>query len=46
MRVDRLRKIAELNLCKDCYEKYKTIIEPSIKKLVASPLAGWPETRG
>jgi hypothetical protein len=44
MRVDRLRRIAESNLCKDCYEKYKALIEPSIKSLVASPLAGWPET--
>lgn len=44
MRIEILRKHAELNLCKECFEKYKTVIEPSIKKLAANPLAGWPET--
>ena len=32
MRIDKLNKIAELNFCKDCFEKCKEIIEPSIKR--------------
>jgi len=44
MRIEKLRKHAELNLCKECFEKYKAVIEPSIRQLVANPLAGWPET--
>ena len=44
MRIDTLNKLAELNFCENCYEKYTQLIEPSIQKLMASPLAGWPET--
>ena len=44
MRIEKLRKFAEMDLCKDCFEKYKRLIEPSIKKLRSTPLEGWPET--
>ena len=41
MDIERLRKFAELNLCKDCYQKYLALIEPSIKRFVFKPLADW-----
>lgn len=44
MRIEELRKFAEVNLCNTCFEKYKSLIEPSIKNLMANPLPGWPET--
>ena len=44
MQLEKLRKLAEFNLCKDCYEKYEALIEPSFKEILSSPLAGWPET--
>lgn len=39
--IKSLRKMAELNLCKDCYQKYLALIEPTIKKLVSKPLSDW-----
>ncbi|UCE16180.1 MAG: hypothetical protein JSV12_00740 [Candidatus Bathyarchaeota archaeon] len=41
MSLKRLRKIAELNLCENCYEKYKAILEPSIKQWLFQPLPDW-----
>lgn len=38
MSVRRLRRIAELNLCKKCYIKYMQVIEPTVKIFVAEPL--------
>jgi hypothetical protein len=37
--IERLREIAELNLCKDCFWKYKAVIEPSIKGYLSQPLS-------
>jgi hypothetical protein len=46
--VKHLRKIAELNLCDSCFEKYKAFIEPTIQStlqnLLSRPLADWIET--
>ena len=41
MDIESLRKVAELNLCKDCYQKYLALIEPSIKHLAFKPLDDW-----
>ena len=44
MFVERLRKTAELNLCRDCFKRYKALIEPSIRSYVYSPLSDWRAT--
>jgi hypothetical protein len=36
--IGHLRKNAELNLCPDCFKKYRAIIEPSIMHYLAQPL--------
>ena len=41
MSLKNLRKIAELNLCENCYEKYKAILEPTMKKWLLNPLSDW-----
>jgi len=41
MSIKSLRKMAELNLCKDCYEKYKALLEPTIEKWLFNPLSDW-----
>jgi len=43
MSIQKLRRIAELNLCENCYEKYKAILEPSIKQWLFKPLSNWRE---
>jgi cell fate (sporulation/competence/biofilm development) regulator YlbF (YheA/YmcA/DUF963 family) len=42
--IESLRKVAELNLCKDCFQKYKMLIEPSIKNWLSKPMSNWRET--
>lgn len=37
--IEYLGKIAELNLCQICFQKYKAIIEPSIKHYLSQPLS-------
>lgn len=37
--IEHLRKLAELNLCKDCFWKYKIMIEGNIKILLSQPLS-------
>jgi len=37
--IEDLRKLVELNLCKDCFWKYKAIIEPTIKGWLSQPLS-------
>ncbi len=39
--IESLRKVAELNLCKDCFLKYKALIEPTIKIWLSQPLSDW-----
>jgi hypothetical protein len=41
MEIERLRKDAESNLCKDCYQKYLALIEPSIERWLFKPLDDW-----
>jgi hypothetical protein len=41
MEIERLRKDAELNLCKDCYQKYLALIEPTIERWLFKPLDDW-----
>jgi hypothetical protein len=37
--IEYLEKMAELNLCQDCFQKYKALIEPSIKRYLSQPLS-------
>jgi len=37
--IEYLRKVAELNLCKDCLTKYKAMIEPAIRIWLSQPLS-------
>src|SRR4030067_1753078 len=39
--IEYLRSLAELNLCENCFQKYKTLIEPSIKGYLSQPLSDW-----
>lgn len=41
--IEGLRKLAELNLCGDCFQKYKMLIEPSIKNWLSKPISKWRE---
>lgn len=41
MSIKKLRKIAELNLCENCYGTYKAILEPTIKQWLFKPLNDW-----
>ena len=43
MSVKKLRKIAELNFCENCYSKYKALMEGTIKRLLTEPLRDWGE---
>lgn len=40
MEINKLRGIAKLNLCKECYNKYTALIEPNIIPL-SQPLPNW-----
>lgn len=46
--IEHLRKLAELNLCDNCFQKYKAFLEPTIQSTIQSlllrPLADWIET--
>jgi hypothetical protein len=39
--IEYLRSLAELNLCENCFQKYKALIEPSIKGYLSQPLSDW-----
>ncbi len=41
--IEDLRKMAELNLCENCFQKYKMLIEPTIRDLLSNPLSDWSE---
>lgn len=43
MSLKRLRKLAELNLCEECYKKYTYMLEPSIRQLLLKPLPEWKD---
>src|SRR4030065_1297476 len=38
-----LRQNAELNLCESCFQKYKMLIEPTIREWLSKPLSDWSE---
>ena len=40
MEINKLRGIAKLNFCKECYAKYTAFIEPNIRPL-SQPLPDW-----
>ena len=39
--IQDLRKLAELNLCDECFLKYKALIEPNIREWLIKPLSDW-----
>lgn len=39
--IQDLRKLAELNLCSECFLKYKALIEPNVKEWLFKPLSDW-----
>jgi hypothetical protein len=39
--IDGLRKLAELNLCPKCFQKYKMLIEPTVSNYLIAPLQEW-----
>ena len=39
--IETLRKNAELNLCRECYNHYLAGIEPSIKKILVDTINDW-----
>jgi hypothetical protein len=41
---EKLKQIAELNFCKDCYQKYLVLIHGEIEYLLSEPIVDWRET--
>ena len=41
--IEDLRRMAELNLCENCFQKYKMLIEPTIRDWLSNPLSDWSE---
>ena len=41
---EKLRKMAELNFCKDCYHKYLVLIQGEIECLLSEPISDWRQT--
>ncbi len=41
MSLDYLRELAEKNLCDQCFQKYKQIIEPTLEQWRSNPLYLW-----
>jgi hypothetical protein len=39
--IEDLRRFAELNLCKDCFQKYTMLIEGTIKNWLSQPISDW-----
>lgn len=42
--IEYLRQLAELNLCQNCFGKYKAIIEPKIKRYLSRPLSDFRQS--
>lgn len=38
---EKLKKLAELNFCEDCYPKYLELIHPTIEYLLSEPISDW-----
>ena len=41
---EKLKNLAELNFCKNCYSKYLALIHGNIEYLLSEPLADWRQT--
>lgn len=41
---EKLKKTAELNFCKDCYQKYLFLIQGEIEYLLSEPISDWRQT--
>jgi hypothetical protein len=41
--IEDLRRMAELNLCENCFKNYKMLIEPTIRDWLSNPLSDWSE---
>jgi hypothetical protein len=41
---EKLKKLAELNFCEDCYLKYLALIHPEIEYLLSEPIFDWRQT--
>ena len=41
---EKLKKLAELNFCGDCYSKYLALIQGEIEYLLSEPLSDWRQT--
>jgi len=41
---EKLKKMAELNFCEDCYSKYLALIHPEIEYLLSEPISDWRQT--
>lgn len=41
---EKLKKLAEINFCEDCYNKYLLLIQGEIEYLLSEPIADWRQT--
>ena len=41
---EKLKKLAELNFCEDCYSKYLVLIHGEIEYLLSEPISDWRQT--
>jgi hypothetical protein len=41
---EKLKRLAELNFCKDCFSKYLTLIHGEIEWLLSDPVSDWKQT--
>ena len=41
---EKLKKLAELNFCEDCYSKYLDLIHGEIEYLLSEPISDWRQT--
>ena len=41
---EKLKKLAELNFCEDCYSKYLALIHGEIEYLLSEPISDWRQT--
>ena len=41
---EKLKRLAELNFCENCYSKYLVLINGEIEYLLSEPIADWRQT--
>ncbi|MBU4220687.1 MAG: hypothetical protein KKA10_03545 [Euryarchaeota archaeon] len=39
--IEDLRNLVKLNLCESCFQKYKALVEPSIREWLFEPISDW-----